>query len=371
MQLILQMNTGSFKRTAMDAKSVIAALEGFQKKLAFSDVIFGWTLEPEFNRQVVTALKGMGVRSYLWLPVFAEVLWPHKSRPFRFLHHSADASIQLCEGEDFCFVCPSAEANIQLAIETFDSMTDGVQVDGVFVDRMRYPAAGNSTEALLGCWCPECAQQFHQAGIREEELALPDAFVPESLEGTIYHYQNPSVERLFQIKRSMILSAFKTLADAFHQRELTVGLDSFAPCVADYVGQDVQKMAAVSDFIKPMMYRRTNAPAGLPFELGALENTCGPRTRKAIDLLWDSDSSHPDANSPAGFVAQMKAIQSKALIAPGIEINPIAPICDADLAYVEESLKLAGQAGCEKVVLSWDVLRMGQEILDGLSSMAL
>ena len=47
-------------------------------------------------------------------------------------------------------------------------------------------------------------------------------------------------------------------------------MDTFAPYLAYFAGQDMKLLASMADFIKPMMYRITNAPAGMPFETDCL-----------------------------------------------------------------------------------------------------
>ncbi len=47
---------------------------------------------------------------------------------------------------------------------------------------------------------------------------------------------------------------------------MKIGIDTFSPFISYFTGQDLEKLQEVADFIKPMMYRTTKAPAGLPFE---------------------------------------------------------------------------------------------------------
>ena len=44
---------------------------------------------------------------------------------------------------------------------------------------------------------------------------------------------------------------------------MIVGADIYAPFLAYHVGQNTKKISEVVDFIKPMMYRYTEAPAGM------------------------------------------------------------------------------------------------------------
>lgn len=51
---------------------------------------------------------------------------------------------------------------------------------------------------------------------------------------------------------------------------MKVGVDTFAPFIAYFVGQDIEKISELVGFVKPMMYRITQGPAGLPLEIDSL-----------------------------------------------------------------------------------------------------
>lgn len=75
---------------------------------------------------------------------------------------------------------------------------------------------------------------------------------------------------VLQEKAEDIAGALKPVTRYFRQRGMKVGMDTFAPYLAYFAGQDMKLLASMADFIKPMMYRITNAPAGMPFETDCL-----------------------------------------------------------------------------------------------------
>ena len=359
MRYILQVNTGSFQRCAATPEHVVAHVERCLDRLDVSDVIFGWTNRREVHDALSDLLLRRNIRQHLWLPIFAEIDHAKSAAPFMMAEGHGSGALHLCEGEHFEFVCPSAPENLSGAFAAFESLAIGLPLDGVFVDRIRYPSTANDPAALWGCGCAHCRAIYEEAGA----LLSAGDLLPVALEHCRYHFANPRAEALFAAKRTTINRAVAGICDHFHQKGLAVGLDSFAPSVSDFVGQDVVALAGMVDFIKPMMYRRTTAPAGIPFEMDALATALGARFDETLAQLWGGDVLSDEINQ-----RQMAALQSVGgNTYPGIETNRIDGICTSTPDYVRESIAQADAAGCQRVVLSWDALHMPDDILDLLS----
>ena len=356
MRYVLQMNTGSFHSCATTAAEATRQLTRCIRALPVDGVIFGWSGERAVNRAVCELLAREGIAAYLWLPVFSELMHPERAKTFVSAASEDARAIRLCRDESFEFVCPSAEENVDLALESFLQLTDGLPVAGAFIDRIRYPSAANFAGALMGCQCAACREACAAAGLDEPALSRlqPEDFRPRSMEKGRYGLTSAAAEKLFAVRRERIDRAAARLCAHFHGRGLRVGLDSFAPALADYVGQDVWNLTEMVDFIKPMMYRRTYAPAGIPFELEALEARCGPGFIARMREVWGADPA-----SAEGCAKQLNMLAAaRGDVRPGIEVNAIEQICDADADYIRRSLRDAKAAGCTSAVLSWDILRM-------------
>lgn len=367
MKYTLQVNTGSFTHTGADAAAIASRLDRCFEMLDVDRVIFGWSPKREINEAVAAYLKQHGVEAFFWLPVFGEIHHPETADAFVDVSGGGQQKIDaLCEGEQFDFVCQSSERNLAHAIEVFHQLTDGLPVDGVFIDRIRYASAANSLLDLYGCWCPRCTQRFQAAHIDAEKIRrlsqsgsiLP--FLPAAVQGSVYRYEDPDIDALMRVKREIITQAVSVLCSHFRKAGKKIGIDTFAGGVADFVGQDLHTLGGMVDFIKPMVYLRTHAPAGVPFEAGAL----GDEIMQRISLL--------DGEEACSMEAAVKQIHSLmrtgAVVAPGIDANRIDPICSASPDYVCEYLNRLEAIGCSSAVLAWDAMRISDETLEAIAA---
>lgn len=367
MKYTLQVNTGSFTHTAVDSAAIASRLDRCFERIDVDKVIYGWSPDRSINAAIVEHLERRGVEKYLWLPVFGEIHDPEIADAFVDVTGSGNHVIDdLCEGESFDFVCQSSEKNIAHAIQVYHDMTDGLPVDGVFLDRIRYASAANSIRDLYGCWCPRCKARYRAAAINAErirklsESAGFGPFMPVAVEGSVYRYEDPDIDALMRVKRETISEAVEKLCAHFRRAGKKVGIDTFAGGVADFVGQDLEKLGGMVDFIKPMIYLRTYAPAGVPFEVGAM----GEEIARRISLLGGAEACSMDA-----AVRQIRALlNTGANVAPGIDINRIDPICSATPEYVCTYLDRLEEIGCKSVVLAWDAMRMSDETIDAIGS---
>ena len=283
--------------------------------------------------------------------------------------------------DDFTFACPSDAANIRLAARKYDAHFSGCGFDGVFLDKIRFSSFGNGFLSGMGCFCQRCRDFYVGEGVdvgaflammgQEDKSFL----VPCARRGMRYSYSDPVVDSLCRARAKLIARSVGEAASAFRRRGLTVGLDVFAPALAYFVGQDIEALAGIADFIKPMAYRVTDSPAGIPYETRRMREELGSngcqKIEGAIEALWDTD----DLAGDDCFVEQLKELagvkglagaQGLAGVAKelagapcefysGLEVNKV-DVCAADAAYVERSLgaiEASGIAGC---VLSWNVL---------------
>lgn len=363
MKYILQLNTGSFTHTAADAQEFVFRLGHCLDRIDVEKVIYGWSPDCPVNEEITGFLEKKGIEKYLWLPIFCEIHDPETAEASEDIHGAGNHAIDdLCEGESFDFVCQSSEKNIAHAIRVYEDMTAGMPVDGVFIDRIRYASAANSVRDLYGCWCPRCRARYEAAGVDVKRiLGLSreggvNAFMPRAIEHGVYRYEDSDIDALMRVKRGIVTEAAEKLCTHFRSAGKKIGIDTFASGVSDFVGQDLEKLGAMVDFIKPMAYLKTNAPAGVPFEIGALGKDIAAR----ISQLGGSDACSMDA-AVAQFAALMK---TGAYVAPGIDVNRILPICEATPEYVTAYLDRLEGIGVESVVLAWDAMRMGEDVLD-------
>ena len=127
--------------------------------------------------------------------------------------------------------------------------------------------------------------------------------------------------------------------------------------MAPFVGQDYAVLAEHADFIKPMLYRRTLAPAGMGFEYELLRS-CAPGA-----------SGYPDIAMDLEFLdSQLEAMEHCPCAKyPGIEINYREGIVPTDPEYVRESLSAVRRHGFSGAVLSWNIMEAPVAHIDAIN----
>ena len=363
MKYILQLCTGSLHASALSPGDAIDKLEYAIEKLGTEKVIFGWNEDTDLNIRICKFLKKKGIEVYFWLPVFAEI--QDETIPAnRKITVGKDKKLNLFGNDSFEFSCQSSYKSISAAIRVFEKVTAGLQVDGVFLDRIRYGSAAAGWQALFGCWCQRCCEEYRKNGV-DTEAALQAAytadirwFTPAAREKNIYRYASGNADLLMSAKRNIISRQVETLCTYFRDRGFKIGADTFAPSTADFVGQDLNRLGKMVDFIKPMLYGRTNAPAGLPYELDAL----GDHIQEALSKCWNG--SVYDMNTSVQQIQEL--VRDGICVTPGIDANYIDGICQADVSYVAEMVSRMEEAQCREVVLSWDLMHLGKDVIDWL-----
>lgn len=361
MKVILQVSTGLFGRcTVEEPDTALRRLEDLFRRLPVRGVIYGWGRREGLFERILEVTHGHGAEAWLWLPAFADVRDPEDADPMIYYGTKNENPVRTCPGEEFHFVCPASIRNRAALRDAFEELTAGCAPDGVFLDRIRYPSAVRSPAHFFGCRCSACRERQKEAGVDprvfQDRIGRADRLdeaLPDRLENGRYHYRDPDLECVMAAKRKTITEAVGQYCHTFHQRGIRVGIDTFAPALADLVGQDLRALLPLVDLVKPMMYFRTFAPAGIPYELHAYGKAFSDR----LSTLWGGRT-----DDPRSMETQLRSLpDGKDKICPGLEINRVPGICEPDADRLREAVRAVKAAGCDTIVLSWNVLQAREE----------
>lgn len=359
MQFILQIFTGAYfsQPVGMAAGQICQRLREVMELIDVSDVILGWNTDATLNRVVLDDIHDHGKKAWLWLPVFSEVPSIMKSEPQIGFSGTSYNAAPVAE-EDFTFVCPTSPHNQRIPLALYDRFFQHLPFDGVFLDKIRHGGFAGGLEQGIGCACERCRDRYLDAGIQLDAMIIrvrknPACLLPVARDGIRYQFIDPDVNRYLTAKAGIITEAVSFLAAEFRKGGLMIGLDVFAPLLSWYVGQDVYSLAEIADFVKPMLYLRTNAPAGIPFELAAMNDAMGGEPRRTLHALWGVG----EKDSTGCAKAQIKTLsRTKCAVFPGFEINRVPGVCDSDPDYVCAMARQYADIGMQKVILSWNLL---------------
>ena len=349
----VQVSLGGWNEPDYTAEEIIARLDTVCSQIPVGKVIIGWSLDKDIYRQVGAFLHEKDIRMLLWLPVFAETEEVCENTPGVDLWGEVPANYDLTASEGFRFNCPSDPQNIANVVALYDRYFNDCGFDGVFLDRIRTQSFVGGVSGVLNCGCPVCAERFAAEGVDLAEVkkareSLGDRFfsVTGYTPETGFTFENPVAAAFFQAKGHIVSGSVAAVADSLRSRGLEVGMDLYAPFMAQFVGQDYAILSRHADFIKPMLYRQTFAPAGMGFEYDLL--------RKSVP----GATGYPDFQMDVAFLeSQLQAMASCPCAKyPGIEINYREAVAPTSPAYIAESLAAIRRHGFAGAVLSWNIM---------------
>lgn len=363
-QIMLQIHTGGYKGEAVSYKHVLNKLEAALRLIPASAVLMGWSLDPVTYEKTCRYLNDRGIELYLWLPVYSETGLLEKCAPIIGYTGEQARSYHLSAGESFEFYCPNNPENADNALAVFAKYFDSIGFDGVFLDKIRYPSFANGLEGGLSCFCPRCLESYGRAGFDAEALerkihdkAGHDApFGIISYQDGAYTFKDDIWRDFFALKSRFVFDSVSRICAWFRQKDYKIGLDVFAPFMSAFVGQDIPKLSQLCDFIKPMMYRATSAPAGLPFELLALMREADVPAESVKRILGIDPHMLPFDLSFAARELDNLAKTCDCPVYAGLEVNRKPGIAEADPAYIKETLGAFSKTSVSGFVLSWDIL---------------
>jgi len=346
-------------------------------------LIMGWARDnPTSSLYEKTAAycEKKNIAFYLWFPVFSE------NSLIRSLDGLVDfhgekilaADSHNSGDEDFSFCCPNNTHNIEKILDIFESEFSVFHFDGIFLDKIRYPSsannqAGKGLNTMFSCSCDFCMAKYKKADFDAGALiatltaALKSpAASPISIKGILkngeYDFYDPLFSRFFSLKGEFIKESLEHICTYFREKKLKIGFDVFAPFLSPFVGQNLTSLSTLCDFIKPMMYRATNAPAGLPFETEALlrESSNFFDYTEIIPGALEAPASPFDLDFTARDLEKLVKSSSCPVYA-GFEINRKENISNVHPAYIEETMRAYAKAGSQGFVLSWDLMDAPKE----------
>ncbi len=347
MRYVVQVFTGNYDAPSYTAGEIVEKLEFVTSQIDVEKVIIGWATDDHLYREIGAYLRRKGIRMLLWLPVFSETgdfvpmewavdVWGRPIQP---------PTVQA--GESFTFCCPSSPHNLTAVKAVYERHFAHVGFDGVFLDRIRTHSFVGGVEGVLSCGCAHCRMAYAQRGVSLDEVAasyetLGDRFfdVTESL-----GFARPLTQRFFEAKADVVAAGVRDLCRYFHEKKMEVGLDLYAPLISPFVGQSYPLLAKEADFIKPMLYRRTDAPAGIAYEY-ALIPRFAPTAQGYPSFTWEASFLQSQLHVLNALPCDVYA---------GIEINH-SGIAPTDEAYVAESLRTVRDSGVKGAVLSWHIM---------------
>ena len=358
MKKMLQVFTGFGRKSEDSPEDIIRRIAECSSRMEVDKIIIGWSTEPSVYRKVGDDLHRHGIKMLLWLPVFSGIPDIFLPDPAIDIFGNPLPVPEVDDSETFHFVCPSSPRNIQIVRERYEKFFSSCGFDGVFLDRIRTQSFVSGVSGVLSCACAHCRSLFLRKGVNPDEVrklyeSRKDHFFDIAswpMNGALV-LKDPLAQRFIEVKEQIIADSVCEIAEYFRCRGLIVGLDLFAPVVSRLVGQNYALITRNADFIKPMLYRRTEAPAGVGYELSLFEKAVPDAVGK-IRLDTDAAFLHTQLDVIENLPCEKY---------PGIEINYDKEIVKTDAGYISESLNAVKAHDFEGAALCWNIMRAPRE----------
>ena len=379
-EITVQIFSGSFLEEIASFELVEKKLDYILSRMPVSKVIMGWSLNKTLYEKTASFLAKQNIDFYLWFPIFSETGALMEMGALIDFHGDHAHSRGEHWDEDFVFCCPNYENNIGKILGIFEHNFASIPFKGVFLDRIRYPSFangqgfGHGLRSVFSCFCPECQQFYKKENfdiylLKESLLKLPSS--PLGITG--YHgngnytFEDTIITDFFKLKSSIISKSLSKICQYFREKSLGIGFDTFSPFLSTFIGQDLVKLSGLCDFIKPMMYRVTNAPAGIPFELESMLRETGAdvaKRRHFGNVMNLNLNKYPFDLSFSVKELKDLCISSACPVYAGIEINRKKNLADVHPDYIEETIKAYSETGIRGFALSWNLLEAPDENIE-------
>jgi hypothetical protein len=360
--------------------------------LPISILIIGWDIPDYLVEICVHEAQPVNAKLYRWQPLLtSDGKFPVREE-YRVIGLIGKPVPGYLGMPEFSFMCPNNPAYQNELSEHLDMLFKGGIYDGVFLDRMRFPALSGDAAANFGCFCRHCGLKAEKIGLDLSLLQkqildlLIDAegvyqFLQVILQPGKKEFLTKELEQLnkfLSLRKDSITRILRLAAESARENGWEVGLDCFSPILANSVGQDLPALDGICDWIKPMTYLHTFAPAGLPFELNGmldLIQSVNKEDRKSSAnwLARISDLSIPASRQrlvenglPASVwpteIARIKDQVSSPIYA-GIEMVAVENVTNIDPSQLEKDIRVLKETSADGIVVSWDLWHIKEESL--------
>lgn len=351
-------------------------------------IIVGWSEEPDLYRRLRDEARNRGIQIWLWFPVLSEHNETYNFRQQINIGTGKPFGANVFDGDEkFDFCCPSQPNLSEKLLDIYEQIFSVGEFDGIFLDRIRYPSLTMGVEALFGCCCNTCLAEYEKTGLYRQDILncyqqLQDRIKDPECQNPLgivcyengkYAFEDPILTRLIDLRKQKITEVVQNLAGAFRKKGLLIGVDLFPPFLAPFVGQDYVQLGHTSDFIKPMLYRFTDTPAGVHFELRAMAEAISNGNPSMYQLRLDflRQVLGLDNDTTDFFCKELQTIKmvetqigKRNLYIPGIELHTAENKPAVKPEFIGKNVALIHKAGYESMVACWDIMSAEPEAVN-------
>jgi len=210
--------------------------------------------------EVSQAARKVGIGLWAWMSDYDQRLLAPDYPELRLV----GANGQPAEGDWFCPNNPQARAYVAAL---YEDVARNYDIDGFFMDRIRYPSATNA------CYCQHCREAMERQGLDAERVMGAARAMSAAPGQRMSTAMGLSFRNIFEEDNLVELAQWMrfrqhTIVDHVRQvrglvrklrPEWGVGLDVLEPTAAPSLGQNFSLLAREAEWFKPMLYHHSAA----------------------------------------------------------------------------------------------------------------
>ncbi len=345
----------------------------------------GWKTEQKRYDEIAGYAKQYEKEFYLWLPVFAEF---ESQRKFRALENIAGDQIvwnSYDDNESFAFYCPSTAVGQWISL--FEEYFAQISCCGILLDRVRFPSMVIGWKALFTCTCEKCCEFYRAHGISKQDISdiyretgfhIEEKSNENPLGITAYKdggytFQNQGLQKYLDARNQLIAAQVHKIYTYLKSKGYLVGLDLFTPFAAYFLGQSYQMIISEADFVKSMLYRYTNTPAGLRYEIDTMTRAlCSTQTdenefrrkRGFFEELIGADRKADFRHLLQREYTAAKHAAGEKEVLVGVETNWYEGQCEITPERIKTNKRELSGVLADGMIASWDILTSPDENLE-------
>lgn len=377
----------------LDKKLVIDRLRAASERLQFSHLLIGWHVPLPLLEACRMEAERLGMRFMCWQPLLTPDRMFQPDPQWRVVGMAGQKVAGYRGLPEFSFICPNRPAVQDAVIKHIDDLVHQGLYQGFFLDRLRFPSPSADPIHDLTCFCEHCRLKAAEydldlEGIRLEILRSAQqesgrtAVVKTLLSGKPEPEQaefGSGFSQLLAFRKHSIRDFLANISHILREVHLEIGLDCYSPSLTHMVGQDLQAMNELVDWIKLMTYAHTLGPAGIPFELSGfiryLTSTTHLSERQVLELMGQSTGLPLPTSLEILEKDGLSGLALEKEVRLGVEACSVPALAGLELVELEgvtlqnpdriqaglDGIKRAKPAG---IAISWDLLHIPLDSLE-------
>ncbi len=371
----------------LEPTKLVSHLQAAFDRLPFTHLLVGWHLPAPVLEALRLEAEKLGLRFLRWQPLLAA----DRNFEVRSAWYTDGLEghkvLDRRDMPEFNFFCPNHPEAREAIVRHIHALVEQGLYHGFFLDRVRFPSPSIDPLSDLSCFCEYCCHKAGEQGLdlrRIRQDIQQQATTESGAISLVRFLLSPNrdisgsslemaLSQLIRFRQESIAEFFVQVSEVLKEAHLEIGLDCFSPSVAAMVGQDVQTMGRQADWVKVMTYAHTNAPAGLPYELGGLAHFLEMHTSLNQAQALQIISKSIDLPLPVNCQAlQRKGLQSTSLglevrkairlaatpVLAGVELVDLPGVTALNPAQIHDDLAAIKHAVPAGLAISWDLMHI-------------